>query len=118
MSAIEDRLNQMRAHENAASVEVARLCSGGRWEMHIPAREDKDSDLVITAGLNEAVAGEKALRAVRRVITETIEDVTAAYTDQSRSAQARAKSDVVRRVLMTLRDDTERAIAEALGVQP
>ncbi|GAA1765900.1 hypothetical protein [Streptomonospora arabica] len=46
-------LDAIAAREQAASKEVARLCEGGRWEMRVPARDDADSDMVISRSLSD-----------------------------------------------------------------
>lgn len=49
-------LEAARERERAASLEVARLCKGGRWTMRVPARPDADSDEVIGASLADVPA--------------------------------------------------------------
>ena len=51
-----------------AHAEVSRLCCGedaGRWRMSIPAQPGRDSDLVISAGLEAGGVALAALAAVR-----------------------------------------------------
>lgn len=52
-SAADDRVAQIRARAEAAHAEVHRLCEGARWTMQVPARPERDSDLVISAALGD-----------------------------------------------------------------
>jgi len=49
-------LDAIQARADAAHAEVVALCAGKRWTMQIPARPDKDSDLVISASLADIPA--------------------------------------------------------------
>ena len=59
-----ERLDVIEERVNAAHNEVAELCMGKRWTMQVPARPEKDSDLVISDALYDSSALVAALRAV------------------------------------------------------
>jgi hypothetical protein len=48
------KIRESREAIEKARDEVSALCNGKRWTMCIPAREGKDSDLIISAALHKA----------------------------------------------------------------
>lgn len=90
-------LDAIAAREQAASLEVHRLCNGGRWTMRVPARDDADSDMVISRSLSDI----DVLTAEVRRLTALLEtarthhanswgdDATCAETDQAWQDAAR-----------------------------
>jgi hypothetical protein len=52
-----------KAHDHVGAIALGET----RWTMHIPAQPERDSDLILTAGLD---AGEKAVAAVEKLLAE------------------------------------------------
>ncbi len=46
-------LEAIKQRKAAADAEIGALCEGKRWRMSIPARPDYDSDLLISAALQD-----------------------------------------------------------------
>src|SRR5262245_24553129 len=69
MALTPEQLAEIRAHLDHAHAEVKALCQEPyhRWRMSIPAQPDRDSDLIISAGLK---AGDDALAEVDRLTAE------------------------------------------------
>jgi hypothetical protein len=82
-----DRLAELRAAIEKAHNHVAALCEGKtKWTMRIPADEDRDSDLVISAGLS---AGEKLLAEIERLTDEV-----ARVTDMARANEEAHRAEI------------------------
>lgn len=112
----DDMLAQIAARVEAALDEVSALCHGKRWTMQIPARPDKDSDLVITGGLAD----------VNYLLSELAaahwdRDEARAELDSCRTAQAKAlvrySQDEMFKRLLTAEDERDNAEARAGAYQ-
>ena len=68
----DDRVAQIRARAEAAHAEVHRLCEGARWTMQVPARPERDSDLVISAALGDIGYLLDQLAEARRQLAEAV----------------------------------------------
>jgi hypothetical protein len=65
----DEELEAIERRNEAASEEVDRLCNGGDWTMRIPARPNRDSDLVIGASLADISALLAEVKRLRAWIT-------------------------------------------------
>jgi len=82
----DDRVAQIRARAEAAQAEVHRLCEGARWTMRVPARPERDSDLVISAALGDIGYLLDQLAEARRQLAEATDPAAgpfALYVDGS-----------------------------------
>lgn len=95
-SPADDRVAQIRARAEAAHAEVHRLCEGARWTMQVPARPERDSDLVISAALGDIGYLLDQLAEARRQLAEMTKLVD--ITEESRADLARQNERAERRI--------------------
>ncbi|MGH3376006.1 MAG: hypothetical protein ACRDP6_14805 [Actinoallomurus sp.] len=112
-------LEAFRADIDRAHTEVGEICrrtGPGRWRMSIPARPDRDSDLLISTALarGERLADEvERLRAQQAASEATLCEVSTLLTAyETGDWGARGTLDKVRAALDTLKSLGSRQVAD------